>query len=225
MILAISPHLDDVVFSCGGYLAQRRRPWHCVTVFTGSVSKPEGFALACQTDKGYGPEVDYMALRRAEDARSVQSLGGTYEHWPLREAPHRGYASAPLLFAGTLPGDGGTVDAIVERLLPLLQSGRFTEVLYPVGAGNHVDHEQVVAAVRRLRPAFPDLQFRQYFDQPYTNKFPERTPSRVGAEVIRLSPRTAARKWGACEGYGSQVKFQFGYVGAARVLGAVEWVV
>ena len=36
-----------------------------VTCFTRSVPDPQGFALACQLDKGLGPEVDYMALRRA----------------------------------------------------------------------------------------------------------------------------------------------------------------
>jgi hypothetical protein len=34
------------------------------TAFTRSVPDPQGFALACQLDKGLPPEVDYMALRR-----------------------------------------------------------------------------------------------------------------------------------------------------------------
>ncbi len=68
--LALSPHLDDAVFSAGGLLASlAAQGWRVVmaTTFTQSVPDPKGFALACQLDKGLGPEVDYMALRRDED--------------------------------------------------------------------------------------------------------------------------------------------------------------
>ncbi len=68
--LFLSPHLDDVAFSCGGTLvglAAGGWETHLATAFTASVPDPQGFALACQLDKGLGPEVDYMALRRAED--------------------------------------------------------------------------------------------------------------------------------------------------------------
>lgn len=106
--LALSPHLDDAAFSCGGTLhrlAQAGWDVTMATLFTGSVRDPQGFALACQTDKGLGPQVDYMALRRDEDAAAARSLGIVARHLPFREAPHRGYGSAPELFAGTRPDD------------------------------------------------------------------------------------------------------------------------
>ena len=65
--LALSPHLDDAAFSAGGTLhALARAGWRVVvaTVFTRSVPDPQGFALACQLDKGLDASVDYMALRR-----------------------------------------------------------------------------------------------------------------------------------------------------------------
>ena len=68
--LFLSPHLDDVAFSCGGALLRLTDDpdWRVVlcTVFTASVPDPQGFALRCQTDKGIPAEVDYMALRRTE---------------------------------------------------------------------------------------------------------------------------------------------------------------
>ena len=76
--LALSPHLDDAAFSCGGLLASlAREGWHVVmaTLFTASVADPTGFALACQLDKGLPAEVDYMALRRAEDVRAAAEAG------------------------------------------------------------------------------------------------------------------------------------------------------
>ncbi len=100
--LALSPHLDDAAFSAGGLLATLAEAgWRVVmaTLFTQSVPAPEGFALACQLDKGLGPEVDYMALRRGEDDRAARALGiAPPLHLPFREAPHRGYGSAPELF-------------------------------------------------------------------------------------------------------------------------------
>ena len=54
--LFLSPHLDDVAFSCGGTLLRLTDDprWRVVlcTVFTASVADPQGFALRCQTDKG-----------------------------------------------------------------------------------------------------------------------------------------------------------------------------
>ena len=78
--LALSPHLDDAAFSCGGTLARLAAAgWRVTlcTAFTRSVPDPTGFALACQLDKGLGPEVDYMALRRAEDDAACAALGAT----------------------------------------------------------------------------------------------------------------------------------------------------
>ena len=93
-VLAVSPHLDDAAFSAGGTLARlAARGWQVVmaTVFTASVPNPRGFALACQTDKGLAPEIDYMALRRNEDRAAAGALGIEEPvHLPFREAPHRG---------------------------------------------------------------------------------------------------------------------------------------
>src|SRR4051794_17082837 len=96
--LAVSPHLDDVAFSCGGTLGVLRRAgWsvRVVTVFTATVLPLSEFALACQLDKDLGPDVDYMALRRREDAQAMACLDvDRVEHLDLPEAPHRGYTSA-----------------------------------------------------------------------------------------------------------------------------------
>ena len=93
--LALSPHLDDAAFSCGGTLALLvSRGWRVVlaTLFTRSMPDPQGFALACQLDKGLDATVDYMALRRAEDVAACRALGlGEPVHIPLPEAPHRVY--------------------------------------------------------------------------------------------------------------------------------------
>ena len=230
MILALSPHLDDVVFSVGGYLYERAGAGarvEGVTVFTQSVPNPTGFALACQLDKGLDEAVDYMKVRRAEDMEACRMLGIEPVHWDFREAPHRGYNSAAELFAGIQPTDDLNSEELRVKLANYFRKVNPTEVLYPFGAGDHVDHLQLIAAVHALRPDFPNITFRQFYDMPYARKFAERYPEleRGGAvERIELSAEAFERKMAACAAYGTQVGFQFGGVGRiGEVLGRVEY--
>ncbi|MGY2052858.1 PIG-L deacetylase family protein [Methylobacterium sp. JK268] len=213
--LALSPHLDDAAFSCGGTLAQLARGgWRVVvaTLFTASVPEPRGFALACQLDKGLGPEVDYMALRREEDAAACASLRAEPRHVALPEAPHRGYGSAPALFADLLAGDD-VRSALGGHLRVLLAEFRPDLLLAPQAVGGHVDHVQVVQALREIAPGGPILWWRDF---PYTVRHPDpKEPFRamVGGlpeAVVRLSAEDAAAKRAACAAYASQLGFQFG---------------
>jgi LmbE family N-acetylglucosaminyl deacetylase len=217
--LLLSPHLDDVAFSCGG--AARRLAdagWEAVlcTVFTRSVPDPQGFALACQLDKGLGPEVDYMALRRGEDAEAAGHLGASEVLWlDLPEAPHRGYGSAPALF-GPLSPEDDVQPELEAALAPLLASHDI--VLAPQGIGGHVDHRLVRDAVLRLAPAARTAWYR---DAPYAVRHPEARPAPEVAEAGReaavpLGEGALEAKLGACAAYASQLGFQFGGVGPMR---------
>ena len=212
--LALSPHLDDAAFSCGGTLAALADAgWRVLlcTIFTASVPGPRGFALACQLDKGLAPNVDYMALRRAEDAAAADILGATPRWLSFPEAPHRGYGSAPELFAGVRPDD--TVDdALCEALRDLCATARPDVVLAPQAVGGHVDHIQVVRALRRARLATPVMFWRDFpyavrgtLIEPFAREF--------GALATRSAALTAPqreRKRCSCLAYASQIGFQFG---------------
>lgn len=214
--LALSPHLDDAAFSCGGTLNRlAANGWRVVmaTVFTASVPDPRGFALACQLDKGLGPEIDYMALRRAEDAEAARHLGiAPPVHLPFREAPHRGYGSAPELFAAPRADD-----AIAETLAPALAdliAGTAPDLLLaPQAIGGHVDHVRMVEALRGLGYALPVLWWRDF---PYTVRTAE-PKQPLGALfidlpeiVFALDAAGEAAKLRACAAYASQIGFQFG---------------
>ena len=158
-VVAVSPHLDDAVFSAGGTLARLAAAGHDVlvlTVFTGSVAAPSRFALACQTDKGLPPEADYMAIRRAEDAEACRRLEARPVWLPFREAPHRGYHSAAALFGPLRSDDAAHLD-LAQALEPLLAELRPALLLAPQAIGGHVDHVQSVRALHLLRPAGPVL--------------------------------------------------------------------
>ncbi|MGI3898874.1 MAG: PIG-L deacetylase family protein [Janthinobacterium lividum] len=213
--LVLSPHLDDAAFSCGGTLARLAGAgWWVVvaTIFTASVPDPRGFALACQLDKGLGPEVDYMALRRDEDAAAMRALGAEPVWLPFREAPHRGYESAPALFAGVRREDG-IVSSLSPALADVLAKYQPDLIFAPQAVGGHADHIQLVMAMQAATVAGPVLWWRDY---PYgvrdanpREPFRDRMAGLVGVEAA-LSPAEADAKRLACRAYASQLGFQFG---------------
>jgi len=216
--LFLSPHLDDVAFSCGGTVAALHRlGWRVAigTIFTASVPRPSGFPLACQLDKGLAADIDYMALRRDEDTAFGRAVGVDDLFWlGLPEAPHRGYASAPALFADILPGDAITRDVhaaitgLVGRLAPHL-------VFAPQAVGGHVDHRQVVHAALGLKAVADRLIW--YRDLPYAEKWPESPtdpalPRGLVEIPTRLDSVDLGAKLAGCSCYATQVPFQFGDV-------------
>jgi LmbE family N-acetylglucosaminyl deacetylase len=209
--IAVSPHLDDAAFSAGGTLATLAREGWAVTVvtcFTGNVARPQGFALACQLDKGLEPEVDYMALRRDEDRAACAALGAVPRHLPFLEAPHRGYASAAALFGARLPDDDAA-----ERLRPVLAEAvaRAELVLGPYGVGDHVDHHVVREALLAVRPDALLWEDWPYLDRPHVGRPATEPARRVTLDAAACTARTAA-----CAAYASQLGFQFGNEAAMR---------
>ena len=212
--LFVSPHLDDVAFSCGATLALLARSgWHTVlaTVFTRSVPDPAGFALACQTDKGLPPEVDYMALRREEDREAAEHLGAGKRIWlDLPEAPHRGYGSAAAMFAGVSEEDEVWRE-VAENLRGLLEAHAPDVLFAPQALGEHADHLQVVRAVLDLDDAPPVAWYR---DAPYATRNPESLPSPLLPDGLSEGAvdvtETLGAKLRASAAYRTQLGFQFG---------------
>jgi LmbE family N-acetylglucosaminyl deacetylase len=220
--LFLSPHLDDVAFSCGGLAASLADAgWRTVlvTAFTRSVLPATGFALACQLDKGLTAEVDYMALRRAEDLVAAERLGFDEVIWlDLPEAPHRGYQSAPALFADLHPEDG-VVPALTACFRQLQVNYQPDLVLAPQGLGGHVDHRQVIAAVLA---AVPLTHAAFYRDTPYAIRAPDAAAdAAIPRDTTVRVPIAAAldRKISAAQAYTTQIGFQFqGPENTARAL-------
>jgi LmbE family N-acetylglucosaminyl deacetylase len=227
--LALSPHLDDAAFSCGGTIARLVRAGWDVTVctaFTGSVPNPTGFALACQLDKGLPPEVDYMALRRAEDARACERLGARALWLDFPEAPHRGYPDARALFAAPREEDE-IVTPLSRAIAPLLDPAPDL-VLAPQAVGGHVDHVQLVRALRAVLP--PGQPVLWWTDFPYAAR-PHTHPAQPFAAEMAALPEcvlagNSAARLAACTAYTTQIGFQFGgpagLVAALAEAGAAE---
>ena len=216
--LFLSPHLDDVAFSCGGTLLRladdpRWRVELC-TLFTASVPDPQGFALRCQTDKGIPAEVDYMALRRTEDeAYAAFAKVHDTRHWDYREAPHRRYESPADLFAG-IRDDDAVWQPLSDDLAALDNEIQPALVFAPQGLGNHVDHLQTIRATLAVWPVERVVWYR---DTPYAIREPDARPAgalRLEEDLfpcrVPLSSTALERKIAGCSLYASQIGFQFG---------------
>ncbi|HKR52593.1 MAG TPA: PIG-L family deacetylase [Pseudonocardiaceae bacterium] len=206
--VAVSPHLDDAVFSAGatiGALVAAGWRVRVVTCFTATVADPSPFALSTQLDKGLGPDVDYLALRRDEDAAACGVLGAEPVHLPLPEAPHRGYTSARDLFAG-VHDDDRIDDDLRVALAPHLAGADV--VLAPQALGDHADHRVVVDVVAALAP-----RVWWWRDTPYVLRRPDAAPW-VGVPAGREQAAHIAghlpAKIAAARCYATQLGFQFG---------------
>lgn len=201
-------HAADAAFSVGGTLAAHVRDGGTVTVltcFTGNVARPQGFALACQRDKGLDPDIDYMALRRAEDVAACAAIGAAPVHLPFLEAPHRGYPDARALFGPRLAGDD-----MAARLAPALRdvidTMRPDLILGPLGLGDHVDHHVVRDA---LADAARGYRLLLWEDWPYLDRPNVARP--VGpTRTIPLDDWMRDHRLAMCAAYASQIGYQFG---------------
>ena len=122
--LFISPHFDDVAFSCGGTLLNRIRSHQHTTLCTvfSRDARPMGrFALECQESKGVPHTVGYLEMRSKEDA-AYGAKNGVTDRLELGflEAPYRGYDSIPSLFDSLQETDrtlGGRISDEICRII------------------------------------------------------------------------------------------------------------
>lgn len=228
-VLILSPHLDDAAFSLGPLVAKFTKISRTVvaTVFTKSCDQITGFALACQLDKGLSAEVDYMALRRAEDKIWCKKIGADYIHGPLLEAPHRGYQSAQALFGPFLAKDDIKTQ-LESWLINIIASIQPNVVFLPLGLGNHVDHRRVrEVAELLLKEKYPLIFFK---DQPYAAMSKDLLLSVFLEGIDNCVARTFVNHKAcfecalvAVEAYASQIPFQFGGVALMQHFLSAAW--
>lgn len=146
-VLVISPHLDDAVLSVPAWIAARVAAGAQVSVLT---VFSEG-----------GPD---HAQRRAEDHEALALLGARTLHMGLLDAPWR--RGLRIDYSDLVLGELAADDPDAARVVAALheQIGRLapSEVLLPLGVGEHIDHRIVHAAHAGLagRVGF-------YADRPY----------------------------------------------------------
>lgn len=182
----LSPHLDDVVLSCGGTVAQLCRNGASVTVlslFTGQV--PEATPLspfAALLHQLWGTPAQAYAIRRAEDTAALAQFG-LKPHWlDWLDCIYRGdaatgtwyYADDNALFGACHPAEENLPQQLAHAIRTYLQQHHLVDApstfYVPLAVGNHVDHQLTHRAAAMLIQPGDTVFF--YEDYPYIQHKP-----------------------------------------------------
>lgn len=220
--LYLSPHLDDVVLSCGGRInkqTSRGLTVGILTVFTGDLddSLNDSFARLYTEAMNLKPS-EAMPFRRSEDLEACRKLGAEPIHWDFVEATgrHTKLRSVNALFKDPPAGDGSLIDALAVQLRDFEGS---PEIIAPLGIGGHMDHVVVRRAAELAKPR--NLLF--YEDFPYVHHCRKRECTARSAgltpRVAELAPVDISARIDAIQAYGSQI----GPLFATRYLKPKSW--
>jgi LmbE family N-acetylglucosaminyl deacetylase len=149
LCVVVSPHLDDAVFSMGGWLLAHGQRLRVVTLCAGEPSA--GSLSSWDRRCGFASGAEAVQRRRAEDHAACRLIGVEPVHLSFADFPYTGLK---------------TTDAVAEALRGALAGAR--KVFVPLGIGAHPDH--VVARDAGLQVAVEAaVELSLYADAPYAS--------------------------------------------------------
>jgi LmbE family N-acetylglucosaminyl deacetylase len=219
--LFLQPHYDDVALSCGGTVAAWAAAGcepRMVTVFASElVDGMVGEFAGRKHSRWNVADLDAVpATRRGEDERAATVLGCSVRWLGLPDAIYRGdrYTSDASLYGAPHPEELALPEHLAEELLLLPEWRPGSQVFVSLGVGDHVDHQLVFEAGRRL--AQLGVHVWAYEDLPYGIHTPQGLASRlaklagaVQGPVVVPVAATIDRKLDAIASYASQVPVIF----------------
>lgn len=177
----LSPHFDDVVYSCGGLIDKQIKNDHNVLVVTIFGGHPPSHCLSplaqsFHSEWNININQDVVKQRAKEDEGALSLLGATQEYAPFLDAIYRktdngkfAYLTNRQLFNNPHPTDEAVLNEVEIWLLDLLSPDKSGVTIYaPLGIGNHADHVLLYKAALRLFDQGFNVLF--YEDQPYASK-------------------------------------------------------
>ena len=224
----LSPHLDDVVLSCGGAIYEQVQAGGKVLVasfFAGSPADGELTPFTRELKERWGGARDPVAVRRQEDLDALHVLGAAglhlgfvdcvYRYAEVQSDPPEHLAYYPTrehIFGSVHPHEAGWHRELGAALLAQMGPASLdAAVCYaPLAAGHHVDHilVQRVAFLlleRGLRVLF-------YEDYPYAGDsrivgeaLAEHPGQPWGVQTVFLGEEALRAKGGAVACYTSQI--------------------
>ena len=141
-VVIVSPHLDDAVLSCGGFMAVHPGAT-VVTVFAGNPDAYPQPQRLWDAQSGFAPDDDVMEARRDEDRAALGLLDATPLHLDFVEHSY-------------LPGDKPVApEILVDGILGALTALDPTLVIAPFGLANP-DHDVTHRACMLTRDRLSD---------------------------------------------------------------------
>jgi len=168
----LSPHFDDVAFSCGGLVWEQTELGENVSIWTICAGEPppepiSRYAESLHERWGTGPVA--VAIRRIEDINSNRLMSASslnfsipdaiYRRSPLEADPF--YTSDAELFTELREEEDQLVEILRDELEQALPQE--CDLVCPLALGGHVDHRLVRSAAEQL-----GRRLWYYADYPYT---------------------------------------------------------
>jgi LmbE family N-acetylglucosaminyl deacetylase len=172
-ILVLSPHLDDAVLSCGGWMAQAAQAGERVLVYNLFCAHYQGplSPAARELHASWGNPADITALRAAEDRQALAALGVEGIYGDARDLIYRQDTCGEWLYPNMAdimgrrnPQDDALVGHYFEKVTALF-SVKEVEIYAPLGIGGHIDHLLAFDLGMRLQESGFTVHF--YEDLPY----------------------------------------------------------
>lgn len=223
--LFISPHLDDIALSCGGYVRRLSQSGEDVVMATVcTADAPDDMPLSpsaqhehWQWQMGEQP----YAQRCMEDDRVAGLLGAAYVHMGLLDAIYRRDEKGEALYSGKAfmggvvhPSDWqNQLPALASQVQDVLDTLSPARVYCPLAAGGHVDH---VITRRAAEQQCAPHTITYYEDYPYAQKDPAAIAAALGetdkwrSSLIVLTADEVAARIDAIGAYTSQLFAVFG---------------
>lgn len=180
----LSPHLDDVAYSCGGLAWSQASAGEKVGVWTICAGDPPDKELsphAAAIHDRWKFENDAIEKRKLEDIQSCRILGASHRHFPIPDAIYRGefnlksnleggdkeyfYQDRDSLFGPLNPAEVVLLENLSKEMLDEIKQipdSENTQFVCPLALGDHVDHQLTRKAVEQL-----DIPLLYYADFPY----------------------------------------------------------
>ena len=168
----LSPHFDDVAFSCGGLVWEQVKSGDEVSIWTICAGEPPPGPISLYAQslhKRWGTSREAVTVRRAEDWLSNRRMGATSRNFSIPDAIYRRssvdgtpmYTSDLELFSELRLDEIHLVETLTNELIqPLPQ---VCELVCPLALGSHVDHRLVRTAAEKL-----GKRMWYYADFPYS---------------------------------------------------------
>lgn len=211
----LSPHLDDAVFSCGGWIweqVQQGQDVEIWTIFAGDPPPEDLSDLARSIHKSWDLTVNVVQTRREEDQEACRILGVQARYFPFLDCIYRFtqdgdpyYQEGGDLFSGLDPREIDLIDLVSVALQEMLPDEG--ELIIPLAIGNHVDHEITRKAASRLGRCLS-----YYADYPYARESEGKKILRImeetyewQADQLQVSAKGMDFWWQAAQAYRSQI--------------------
>jgi len=184
VVIFLSPHLDDAVFSCPARILAEVRGGAEVVIAT--VFSHCGSHRAARSE---------YRRRRREDQAAARALGAKPRWLGMADAPfrHPFYNSFRNIIFGAAQGEELRLASLDRMLFVLVTSLQPVRLYIPLGVGGHIDHRLTFVAANGLPATIPKIF---YEERPYA-LVGHAVPWRLSGLGIKLpgEPFTPAEYW------------------------------